>query len=388
VTTLDAVDFVQKAQGLQALARRHAAHGERTGEVHDEFVAAAASAGLFRMMVAREIGGGEAHPFAMIDAIDTVSRADGAAGWLVMIGATTGLSATQLPLESARTIFGHPNGLTVGVVAPRGRATRVDGGYRVSGVWPFGSGSGHADWITGGAMVFGADGPEMLAENVPHVRMMFFPRADVRIKPTWDVSGLRGTGSNDFEVQDVFVAEEFSYAMGSHQDWAGGSLYRFPFFGLLALGVSAVATGLARGAIEELTSLATTKTPSGSRRLLSERAAVQSGLAEAEALVRSGRALVRETVQEEWTKLERGTRPDLGGRAMIRLAATTAALNAARAVDICYNLGGATSIYAESPLQRHFRDVHTVTQHVMVGQPTLEVAGRVLLGLPTDPSML
>ena len=388
MTTVEKTDFVGRAKALADLVRSNAAASEKAGQIEPEVVAAITEAGLFRMMVPRVLGGSEAGIRELMETIDAVSEADGATGWVVMIGATTGLSATQLPLDGAREIFGDPNGLTVGAVIPKGRATRVEGGWRVSGVWPLGSGSLHASWITGGAIVFGAEGPELLAENVPNARMMFFPRADVEIKDTWDVSGLRGTGSNDFEVRDVFVPERRSYAMGSHHDWADGLLYRFPFFGLLALGVASVATGIARGAISELTGLATTKTPAGSRRVLAERAAAQAGRAEAEALVRSGKAMMFDTVREVLTHMEAGGKATLEHRALIRLAATTAAMNATRAVDICYNLGGASSIYSSNPLQRHFRDIHTVSQHVMVGQPTLEVAGRIFLGLPTDTTML
>lgn len=386
--SLRANGFVERADALAVAVREGAAAAEATGQVSIEVVRALSEAGLFRMMVPASIGGGEADVVSMIETIDTVSQADGATGWTVMIGATTGVSCTQLPLAGAKEIFGHPDGLAVGVVVARGRATRVDGGYRVSGTWPFASGSAHADWIAGGSLVYGPDGPEMVAENVPHARMMVFPRSAVEIKDTWHVSGLRGTGSNDFEVNDFFVPDRHSYAMGARGDWADGLVYRFPFFGLLAVGVASVATGIARAAIEELTRLAGVKTPSGSRRALGERAAAQSGRAEAEALLRSGKGFMLGSVTDVWERIRAGERIGTEDKAMIRLAATTAALNAARAVDICYNLGGATSIYEQNPLQRHFRDIHTVTQHVMVGQPTLEVAGRILLGLPTDTSML
>ncbi|MGE0598403.1 MAG: acyl-CoA dehydrogenase family protein [Dehalococcoidia bacterium] len=380
--------FAARARAITELAAAHAAAGESAGQLAPEVASAILSAGLFRMMVPAAIGGGEASPLEMIEAIDALSQGDGAAGWILMIGATTGASSVQLPLEGAREVFGDPAGLVVGAVVPKGIATRVEGGFRLSGVWPFGSGTGHATWITGGAVVVGPDGPEMVAEKVPHTRMMFFPRSAVSIKDTWHVSGLRSTGSNDFEVADVFVPEHHSYAMGTRSDWAEGRTYHFPFFGLLAVGVAAVATGIARAAITELKSLAAAKTPSGSRRLLAERAAAQSGVAEAEALLRSGRGFMFDTVRDVWERAQAGARIGNEDKAMIRLAATTATLNSTRAVDICYNLGGATSIYSDNLLQRHFRDVHTVTQHVMVGQPTLEVAGRILLGLPTDTSTL
>ena len=153
-------------------------------------------------------------------------------------------------------------------------------------------------------------------------------------------------------------------------------------------GGGAGGAGRGRAAIDELARLAAAKTPTGSRRLLAERAAAQSGIAEAEALLRSGRGFLLGTIRETWDAVQTGERITTAQKALLRLAATTAALNAAKAVDICYNLGGASSIYESNPLQRHFRDIHTVTQHVMVGQPTLEVAGRIMLGLPTDTSTL
>jgi alkylation response protein AidB-like acyl-CoA dehydrogenase len=269
---------------------------------------------------------------------------------------------------------------------PRGRATRVDGGYRVSGRWAFGSGSGHASWLLGGSLVTAAAG-DTIGEGRPEARMMFFPREDVVIEDTWYVNGLRGTGSNDFEVRDVFVPDRRSCPIGVGERWASGPTYAFPIYGLLALGVASVGLGIAQGAIDALKSLAIAKTPTGSKRLLAERAAAQSGIAEAEALVRSSRAFIHETVRDAWDRVTDGARLTLDDRALLRLAATTAALSSARAVDLCYNLGGATAIYETNPLQRQFRDVHTLTQHVMVGQPTLEVAGRIFLQIPTDTAM-
>jgi alkylation response protein AidB-like acyl-CoA dehydrogenase len=272
---------------------------------------------------------------------------------------------------------------TGGELFPRGTASPVEGGYRVTARWPFGSGSGHAKWLLGGSLVSPTEG----SDERPQARMFFFPREEVTIHDTWQVSGLRGTGSNDFEVTGQFVPARRTCPIGGGKVWASGPLYRFPLYGLLALGVASVSLGIARAAIDELHELATAKTPTGSTRLLAERASAQSGLAEAEALLRSARAFMRETVTTAQARAESGDRLTLNERALLRLSATTAAQNCARAVDICYNLGGASSIYAQNPLQRHFRDVHTVTQHVMVGQPTLEVAGRVFLDIPTDTTM-
>ncbi len=380
-------DLLERADEVRTLARAHASSAETNRQLHPDVVHAIGASGLFSMLVPRELGGMEVEVVTMVRAIEIVSRGDGAAGWCVMIAATVGVTAAQLPRDGAVEMFSDPTIATGGVLMPRGRATRVEGGYRVSGEWSFGSGSGHSEWLLGAAIVVGPDGPEMVADKVPHVRMMFFPREDVVIHDTWHVSGLRGTGSNDFEVQDVFVPDRRTCPIGGGEFWTNAPLYAFPLFGLLALGVSAVGLGIAQGALDAIRELATAKTPTGSRRLLSERAAAQSGIAESEALVRSSRAYLHATITDAWERVVAGDKLSLEDRALLRLAATTVALNSAKAVDICYNLGGATSIYEGNLLQRHFRDIHTLTQHVMVGPPTLEVAGRIFLGLPTDTSV-
>lgn len=380
-------DVLVAARELTALASSHAAHAEANRSLHPELVSALKDAGLFGMLVPREIGGLEVDVATFVAAIEAVARGDGAAGWCVMIAATTGVTAAQLPRDGAAELFSDPFAPTAGVLMPKGRATHAEGGWRVNGTWAFGSGTGHAKWILGGATVFGADGPELIGGKLPHARMMFFPREDVSIHDTWHVSGLRGTGSNDFEVKELFVPDRRSAAIGGGALWATGPTYAFPIYGLLALGVAAAGLGIAQAAIDALRELATAKTPTGSRRLLAERASAQSGIAEADALVRSGRAFMSDAIACAWERACTGERMTLDDRSLLRLAATTAALNSARAVDLCYNLGGASSIYESNLLQRQFRDIHTLTQHVMVGQPTLEVAGRIMLGMPTDTSM-
>lgn len=387
MSTPASADLLAAARELAELASVHAAYAEANHQLHPELVGALKSAGLFGMLVPRELGGLEVDVATFAGAIEAVARGDGAAGWCLMIAATTGVTAAQLPRQGAEEIFADPFAPTAGVLMPRGRATRAEDGWRVGGAWAFGSGTGHAKWILGGATVYGPDGPELVEGKAPHARMMFFPRDDVTIRDTWRVSGLRGTDSNDFEVADVFVPARRSAPIGGGTFWATGPTYAFPIYGLLALGVAATGLGIARAAIETLRDLATAKRPTGSSRLLSERAAAQSGIAEAEGLVRSASAFMREAVAEAWQRAAAGSNVGLHERAALRLAATTAALHSARAVDLCYNLGGASSIYESNLLQRQFRDVHTMTQHVMVGQPTLEVAGRIMLGIPTDTTM-
>ncbi|GIW12734.1 MAG: hydroxylase [Tepidiforma sp.] len=386
---VEATPLVKSARDIAPLARQFADETERERRLAAPVVDALRRAGLFRMLVPRELGGGEATVEDLLTAIEAVATGDGSAGWCLMIGATTGLTAALLPREGAREIHGDPDSVTGGMLMPRGTATPVPGGYRVTGRWSYGSGSSHCTWLLGGVTVMGEDGqPATLPGGHPHLRMALFPAGSCTIHDTWHVSGLRGTSSNDYEVRDLFVPEAHTVGLGIDRPWASGPLYAFPMYGLLALGVSAVGLGIARAAIDALVELARVKTPTGSRRSLADRAAAQFGIAEAEALLRSSRAYLFDAVRAAWATAERGEALSTAERAGLRLAATFAARSCARAVDICYDLGGGTSIYENSPLQRHFRDIHTMTQHVMVGQPTFEVAGRVMLGLPVDTFML
>ncbi len=379
---------VRAAHDIAETARRFAEETERGRRLAGPVLTELVDAGLMRMLVPADLGGLEVDVATMVECIEAVASGDAAAGWCLMIAATTGVTAAQLPVEGAREIYADPKVVTGGMLMPRGKAVRTDGGYRVSARWSYGSGSQHCQWMLGGSFVHGPDGPETLENGAPHMRLFFFPASDITTHDTWHVSGLRGTGSHDYEVVDVFVPEHRTAPIGGGTVWAKGPLYRFPVYGLLALGIAGVALGIARDAIDELVALAKGKTPTGSRRPLAERGSAQSGIAEAEAMRLSARHLLLDTVRGTWESVAGGTKMTLRDRAMLRLAATNTALSCAKAVDICYNLGGGTAIYEESRLQRHFRDIHTLTQHVMVGQPTLEVVGRVLLDVPTDTSML
>jgi indole-3-acetate monooxygenase len=201
------------------------------------------------------------------------------------------------------------------------------------------------------------------------------------------VSGLRGTGSHDFTVTDRFVPAEYTIGL-LEPPLHPGDLYRFPLFGMLALAVAAAITGMARGAIDALVALATTKVPTGSRRVLRERVYAQLQVAQAEALLRSARAFVYDAVDEVWSAILAGDPVSLEQRARLRLAACHAATSGAQVVDLMYNTGGASSIYDGSPLQRFFRDAHAATQHTMVSPAWLETAGRLFLGLESETSLL
>ena len=340
-------------------------------------------AGVFKLLVPRAYGGSQAHPATMVAVIEQIARADGSAGWCTMIGATSGLMSLLLDDDVAREVFGPDDARVCGVFAPMGRALPVDGGYRVSGRWPFASGCEHSHWRMGGAIVMGDAGPaELLPSGAPDVRSVLFRADETRVVDTWDTSGLRGSGSHDLEVTDVVIPRSRTFSLITGQPKDPEAARGLQFFGVLASGVAAVGLGIARAAIDTFVTMARTKTPPGSKRTLAHRELVQMDVAKAEAKLRGARAFLFEAVEEA------AHAPSLVTRARLRLAAAHAAEEAAAATSLMYQAGGGSAIYTKSPLQRYFRDVHVVTHHLMVSASATTLAGRVLLDLESDTTTL
>lgn len=380
-------DTIARATALGSDIREASDEIEKLRGLPRDLVDRMIDAELFRIVVPASLGGLELDVASAARVIEAVARADGSAGWCVMIGATSGVVTGYLEKSYAKEMAGDPRAVFGGVFAPKGRAV-VDGDHYVgAGRWSFASGCGHCTWLMGGCVVFDGDKPRMISDGVPDTRMLLFPASHATIHDTWDVAGLCGTGSHDMEIAGERVPAERSVALGRDKPYEDGPLYRFPVFGLLAMGIAAVALGIARRAIDEFVSLATTKVATGQRKRLADRGTIQAELACAEAELRSGRAFLYETIDRCWEDAVAGAiRPR--ERAVLRLAASHATTLAARAVDRVYEAGGGTSIYRSSPLQRCFRDVHVATQHMMVAAGSRELAGRILLGVQDDDPML
>jgi alkylation response protein AidB-like acyl-CoA dehydrogenase len=304
-----------------------------------------------------------------------------------MIGAATGMVSAWLPEPTARAMFEPREVITGGVAAPMGRAERVEGGFRVTGRWPWASGSQNCQWLMGGTLVTQGGKPVLSPAGMPELRIMALPVRDVVLHDTWHASGLCGTGSCDMEVKDLFVPAESSFSLLTERPRLARPLYAFPALGLLAIGLPAVTLGIARRAIDELSALAHQKVLMPSRKPLATRSAVQAAVAEAEAHLRAARAWMFETVNDTFAAATRGAL-SVRARADLRLSLTHAIRASARAVDLMYEAAGGTAVFRTSPLQRCFRDVHTATQHAMVAPPMLETVGSVLLGLETDTTTL
>ena len=257
--------FADAARALAPRAAELADETESGRRLPADLVEGISAAGLFRMLVPADAGGGEAEPAELVASVAELARGDGSAGWCLAVAATSGMLGAYLPLEAAREIYGDEASVAGGVFAPMGRARAEDGGYTVSGRWRFGSGVQHCDWLMGGSLVEEGEGLREAPSGAPDIRFMLFPASEVEVHDTWNVSGLRGTGSHDFSLDSLRVPEEHSASLITDSPRSDGPLYAFPVFGLLALSISAVGLGIARAAIEDLTELATAKKPAARR---------------------------------------------------------------------------------------------------------------------------
>ena len=221
----------------------------------------------------------------------------------------------------------------------------------------------------------------------PRSHMMMFDAKDVEFLDTWHVTGLRGTGSTDFQVTDVFVPDERAVAYLNPKN-PDRPLYQFPNFTFLALGIAAVTLGIARSAIEDLITLAQSKKRVGNSKTMAEKSHTQMEVARAEASLRSARAFYYDAIAAAWSVAEQGERMPMELRRDLRLATNNAVEASVKTVDAMYTLAGGTSVYNSSRLQRHFRDVHVATQHIMIGPDIMETVGKLYLGVPANASRL
>ncbi len=380
-------DPLLAAAEVATVAAEYADVTERERRLAEPVVEALRVRDFGGMALPRRLGGSALAPETIVEVLERIGAADGSAGWVAMIVSTSSLLAGYLPPDTAAVVFADgPRTFAAGALAPKGKGTPTGDGVRVSGRWPFGSGSLHASWIAGGVIV---EGRPPLPSGAPDVQTVLMPADDVQVlTDTWDTVGLAGSGSYDFAVADLHVPSEFVTSLVTVEPWPDDPLFRFPVFGMLAVGVAAVMLGIARGAIDELVALAGAKTPTGSRRRLAERPYTQVAVAACEARLAAARQSLRDVAAEAYELAGTEGRIDDVTRARLRMAATLAAETSVAVVDAMYEAGGGTSVYETWGLARRFRDVHTASQHMAIAPPTWELAGRILLGLETDTGTL
>lgn len=366
------------------LAREEA---EQQRQIPPSLAEVISKAGLYQMFLPRSVGGPEASPLVAFHAIEELSKADGSVGWCVMIATDISLFTGWLNPEVAREMCGQPPSLrAAGSLRPLGHANPVDGGYRVKGRWNFASGIHNANWLYCPCVLMDGDKPLLTAAGQAAVRAMWLPANVAAIKDTWSVMGLRGTGSQDFLIDDVFVAQDYTCFLGD-RPYEDGPLFRprMLFTFLFALN-AAHALGIARGAMDSFVEMASRDASNQSAAVLRDRPLVQSRVGEAEAILNGARAYVLDAVGRAWNAACRDEADPAREIAQARLAITHSVHEAARVVNLLFHAAGTNAIYTRNPLERHFRDIHVAEQHNAAFPAHYEAAGRILLGLrPSDP---
>jgi alkylation response protein AidB-like acyl-CoA dehydrogenase len=332
---------------------------------------------FFRMLQPRSIGGAELRPMSFAMVTEAIAAADASTGWVVCQNNGCSMSAAYLSPEVAREIFGPPTGILAwGPPGAPFEAQPVDGGYRISGKWRFASGSHHATWLGAHMRVAGTGGK---------VRTMLFPKSSVTMHDIWHVVGLRGTGSDEYVVEDVFVPQNHSMSRDTATERReDGLLYRFTSNQLYSCGFGGVGLGIARATIDAFLDLPATKTSRGASKPMRENNVVQSQVAQCEARWRSARAFLHTTWEQAWAHVEATGEQTMEDRAMIRLASTWAIQSSREVVNTLYHAAGSVAIFEDHPFERRLRDIHTVAQQSQGRQLHYETVGQILLGMPPE----
>jgi alkylation response protein AidB-like acyl-CoA dehydrogenase len=313
-----------------------------------------------------------------------MARQDASVGWIGIANfPSTAFAAAYLPQKGFEEVFSaNDNRVTMGgQFFPNGTGNKVEGGYQVSGAWQFGSGIGHSEYICGGFIPM-LDGEMSMEENgMPTMLVAVFPREDITITDGWHVQGLKGTGSYDYNAQNVWVPEHRVYPLFTRDAERGGHLYNFGVMPLTAAGHAGWALGVGRSALDDITSLAIEKTRMGDESTLAYKTTFQRNLAHHEGMWRAAHRLVRDTFEAMDQALAGGSELTLQMRAEMRISATYATEASREVVQWAHLAAGTSAIREGSRLERAFRDMYTGTQHAFINEKTYTDAAQVMLGL-------
>ncbi len=364
--------------------RARAAEGEQLRTMPADLVRRAKAGGLFRLNLPRSLGGLELDPATTAEIFEEISRADGSAGWTIVIGNSTAFFAWLDPAVAKELIGNDPGFVSTSMWAPLGQAVpEAPGRFTVTGRWPFNSGCPHAAWLQVGVMVTGAGPPR--PGGAPDWRFAFVPARSAVIEDTWDAMGLRGTGSHHLSLPGVQVPAEHLAAPFFEPARHDAPLWRIPLVTLAAMFLAAVPLGIARRALDEFAAIATSKVRGPAVQSIGHDADAQCQLARAEGALASARSFLFDTIARIWATACRGDEPDLEQRALVLLAANQAVRAGTEAVDRVFGLAGAGAVYAHHPLQRCFRDIHAAGQHILFssGRDQAYAKVRLCIGQPT-----
>lgn len=383
------IDHVSRARAIAPMIADAAPRIEAARQLTEDVVAALHETGLFGMFLPRWLGGGEVAPSIFVEVIETIARADASTAWCLCQMDVCSISSVYLASAVASDIFRQPGAALAWGSTPDAKAVAVDGGYRVAGTWEFGSGCHHATWLGGHCPVVNADGtPRVGADGRPVERTVLFQKSSARIADVWNVLGLRGTGSDMYTLDGLFIPEEHTiHTLLQWPDEARrklGGPYRFGASSLYAAGFGAVALGNARGTLDLFLELARRKTPRWGRNPLNEDPIVQVAVAEADTKLEAARVYLLHTLREAEQPLTRHDALAMDQRMKIRAAGTFAIRTATRVVDQLYEMAGTSSIFDGNPFERRFRDAHTVSQHLQGRVSHFETVGKHLLEIETE----
>jgi indole-3-acetate monooxygenase len=385
------IDYIERARALRPLLEDAADEIEEHRRLPERVVEALVEGGFFRLLQPRSLGGAELHPLIYVQVLEEIAKAEPSTAWCLGQNSGCSMTAPYLDPAVAREVFGPPRGILAwGPELPgAGRGVAVEGGIRVTGRWGFATGSRHATWLGAHVPIFEPDGaPRINPNGRPFVRTALFPKTSAKIIDNWQVIGLRGTGSDSYAVEDLFVPQKYTASRDNEAERREpGLLYKFTSGMVYAMGFSNVSLGIARGALEAFIVLARDKIPRGARNPLRQNNVIQSQVAQCEARLRSCRAFIHATLTEMWDEAERSGQFLPEQHARLRLSTTWAIQQARDVVAAVYSAAGATAIFNENPFERRLRDIHAGTQQGQ-GRPVhFETVGQILLGLPPEGRM-
>ncbi len=380
MTKASTIDLVERARAIAPLIAGEADEIERTRRLTPAVVAALIENGFYRALLPQSLGGTEAPIDTFMQMLEEIAKADASTAWCLGQCSVCAMIAAWLDPDSAREIFNAAPGILAwGAIAHEARA--VEGGYRVTARWDFASGSRQASWLGAHVRIVGADGaPRTNADGSPEVRTILFPAASAVLHDVWQAIGLAGTGTDSYEVSDLFVPERFT----AFRDLPAalrepGPLYRIGTGSTFSLGFAAVSLGVARATLDAAIALARAKHASLATAAMRDNAAVQSLIGRTEGDLRAARAYLYATAHAMWHELSATGEFSAAHRSAVRLAATWTIHQSARVVDTAYHMAGATAVFRKHPFERRFRDMHAIAQQIQARDTHYEDVGKAIL---------
>lgn len=371
---------------IEPIIRMGAAEAESERRLPTAVVGAMREQGLFRIWKPRAFGGYEVDPMTAFQVFEELARIDSAAAWCLQLSCGVDPFGAWFADKGAQEIFNHPDAILGGAFFPPFKAVAGEGGYRLTGQGPFASGAHHCDWFMVLAHAYDGDMLRLSGSGEPVTLIMAFPAKEAEIIDTWRTLGMRGTGSHDIAVSNVFVPEPRAALLiprTSSGSAYQGPLYRYTAWASISA-LSSVSLGIARAAIDELIDLSGKKAPAYTAKALKDRTTVQMALGQAEATLGAARAYLYEALREVWGRVSNGEFIDKAGKIKLQLAGTHAAASAVKAVDLVQSVIGTTGIRQTHRFERYFRDVHTITHHGYISPSRYESVGQLILDVPVE----